>query len=232
VLSSGRTTFTNRGRQLFKIEIPDIFDNTVKGWSEKDYITSEYLTSDKFRATNSFNLTYFITDKEGNYILNYSLEEVIIKLQGLKYWLKRNIIPMTHKILDITGNAYTETAQNLTHNVYDCRVINIKEQMTPITFKMNEVYLTPVNSGSTVYNCVLDFYSIIEDLGADYNPNQILNSTGELLRKPRPYYEFSNKLVTPDIFDVKIRTYKTYKEWAPYVTYEDGDKVIYFDKPT
>jgi hypothetical protein len=92
VLSSGRTTFTNRGRQLFKIEIPDIFDNTVKGWSEKDYITSECLTSDKFRATNSFNLTYFITDKEGNYILNYSLEEVIIKLQGLKYWLKKKVM--------------------------------------------------------------------------------------------------------------------------------------------
>ena len=230
VLSSGRTPFTNRGRQLFKIEIPDIFDNTVKGWSEKDYITSEYLTSDKFKATNSFNLTYFITDKEGNYILNYSLEEVIIKLQGLKYWLKRNIIPMTHKILDITGNAYTETAQHLTHNVYDCRVINIKEQMTPVTFKMNEVYLSPVNSGSTVYNCVLDFYSIIEDLGADYNPNQILDGNGDLLKKPRPYYEYANKLVSPDIFDVKIRTYKTYKEWAPYVTYENGDKVIYFDK--
>lgn len=112
VLSSGRTIFTNRGRQLFKIEIPDIFDNTVKGWAEKDYITSEYLTSDKFRATNSFNLTYFITDKEGNYILNYSLEEIIIKLQRLKYWLKKNIIPLTHKILDITGNAYVETGNH------------------------------------------------------------------------------------------------------------------------
>lgn len=230
ILSSGRTRFTNKGRQLFKIEIPDIFDNTVRGWSEKDYITSEYLTSDKFKATNSFNLTYFITDKDGNYILNYSLEEVIIKLQGLKYWLKRNIIPMTHKILDITGNAYTDTDSNLSHNLYDCRVFNLKEQMTPVTFKMNEVYLSPVNSGSTVYNCVLDFYSIIDGLGADYNPNQIIDGNGEMLKKPRPYYEFAEKLTSPDIFDVKIRTYKTYKEWAPYVTYQMGDKVIYFDK--
>jgi hypothetical protein len=230
VLSSGRTIFTNRGRQLFKIEIPDIFDNTVKGWTEKDYITSEYLTSDKFRATNSFNLTYFITDKEGNYILNYSLEEIIIKLQGLKYWLKKNIIPLTHKILDITGNAYVETGNHLTHNMYDCQMFKLKEQMTPVTFKMNEVYLSPVNSGSTVYNCVIEFYSIIENLGANYNPNQILDGNGELLDKPKPYYEFSNKLVSPDIFDIKIRTYKTYKEWAPYVTYDVGDKVIYFDK--
>ena len=230
VLSSGRTRFTNRGRQLFKIEIPDIFDNTIKGWTEKDYIISEYLTSDKFRATNSFNLTYFITNKEGDYILNYSLEEIIIKLQGLKYWLKRNIIPMTHKILDITGNAYTETSNFLSHNVYDCTMIKIKEQMTPVTFKMNEVYLSPVNSGSTVYNCVLDFYSIIENLGANYNPNNILDTKGEVRKKPRPYYEFSNKLVSPDVFDIKIRTFKTYKEWAPYVTYQKGDKIIYFDK--
>jgi hypothetical protein len=38
--------------------------------------------------------------------------------------------------------------------------------MTPVTFKLNEVYLLPINSGSSVY-CVLDFYSIIPGIGTE-----------------------------------------------------------------
>ena len=88
--------------------------------------------------------------------------------------------------------------------------------MTPVTFKLNESYLYPVNSGSTVYNCVLDFYSIIPGLGTE--------------KEVKPNNDFKEKLVTPDIFDIKVRTYKTYKEWVPYTTYSIGDKVTYFDK--
>lgn len=102
--------------------------------------------------------------------------------------------------------------------------------MTPITFKLNEVYLQPVNSGSTVYNCVLDFYSIIAGTGANVNPNNLRNIRGELLTKIKPYNDSLNSLDHPDIFDIKVKTYKTYKEWAPYVTYELGDKVIYYNK--
>jgi hypothetical protein len=106
----------------------------------------------------------------------------------------------------------------------------MKEQMTPITFKLNEVYLQPVNSGSTVYNCVLDFYSIISGTGTNVNPNNLRDSNGEIIQKPIAYNDFVENLTHPDIFDIKIRTYKTYKEWAPYVTYEKGDKITYFDK--
>jgi hypothetical protein len=81
----------------------------------------------------------------------------------------------------------------------------------------------PVNSGSTVYNCVLDFYSIIPGVGPDIlNPIDV-NST-----KPKPFNGVD--LVSPDYFDIKIRTYKTYKEWVPSTTYNIGDRVIYFDK--
>ena len=48
--------------KLFKVEIPDIFDNTVKGWNDKDFLKN-YLPNDNFEETNMFNLTYFITDK-------------------------------------------------------------------------------------------------------------------------------------------------------------------------
>lgn len=201
--------------KLFKVEIPDIFDNTIKGWNEKDFL-AKYLPNDGFEETNMFNLTYFITDKEGNYILNYSLDEIIIKLQGLKYWLKRNIIPLTHKIMDITGVSYFNGGTYIQHTTYDNVNITINENMTPVTFKLNESYLYPVNSGSTVYNCVLDFYSIIPGLGTE--------------KVVKPNNDFKEKLVTPDIFDIKVRTYKTYKEWVPYTTYSIGDKVTYFDK--
>jgi hypothetical protein len=201
--------------KLFKVEIPDIFDNTIKGWNEKDFL-SKYLPNDGFEETNMFNLTYFITDKEGNYILNYSLDEIIIKLQGLKYWLKRNIVPLTHKIMDITGVSYFNGSSSIQHTTYDSVNIVINENMTPVTFKLNEAYLLPINSGSTVYNCVLDLYSIIPGLGSE--------------KEVKPNNEFKSRLSTPDTFDIKIRTYKTYKEWVPYTTYNLGDKVIYFDK--
>jgi hypothetical protein len=81
----------------------------------------------------------------------------------------------------------------------------------------------PVNSGSTVYNCVLDFYTIVEGIGADKNP------TG-LITPPKPYFEYKEQLRLPEYFNIKIRTYKTYKEWAPFTNYSKGDKVTYYGK--
>ena len=206
--------------KLFKQEIPDIFDNSVPGWTESDFFKNNFPNND-YEATNLFNLTYAITDKDGNNVLNYSIDEVIIKLQGLKYWLKRNIIPLTHKILDITGKAYFNDQPQIQHTSYDVQIFNIRQNMTPISFKLNEAYLMPINSGSTVYNCVIDFYSIIDKVGADKNP------TG-LTPPPKPYNGIPLEL--PEYFDILVRTYKTYKEWYPFTTYNIGDKVSYYGK--
>ena len=194
--------------KLFKVEIPDIFDNTIEGWTENEYIKNNF-PNDNYEETNMFNLTYFITDIDGNITINYTIDEIIIKLQGLKYWLKRNIIPLTHKILDITGRSYFKGINEIVHTSYDIRIINNKENMTPITFKLNEAYLMPINSGSTVYNCVIDFYNINNSDVKSYN-----GVTTEL----------------PDYFDISIRTYKTYKEWQAFTTYNINDKVIYYGK--
>jgi hypothetical protein len=183
--------------KLFKVEIPDIFDNSVDGWVENDFIKHTY-PNQYFEETNLLNLTYFITDKEGNNTLHYSLDEVIIKLQGLKYWLKKNIIPLTHKILDITGRAFFKNGSQIQHRLHDISIINMRQRLSPVDFNLTEAYLMPVNSGSTVYNCVLKFGAI-----GDY---------------------------LPDYFSIDIRTYKTYKEWAPFVTYNKGDKIIYYGK--
>jgi hypothetical protein len=205
--------------KLFKVEIPDIFDNSIQGWSnDGDFLKHTYPNAN-YEETNLLNLTYDITDKSGNNILTYSIDDVTIKLQGLKYWLSKNIIPLTHKILDITGKTYFKGGNQITHKMHDVRIFNVNENMTPITGKLNEAYLMPINSGSTVYNCVIDFYSIIDGVGADKNP------TG-LTTPPKPFNGVELKL--PDYFNIKIRTYKTYKEWTPFTSYQKGDKIIYY----
>jgi hypothetical protein len=189
--------FSSDFRKLFKVEIPDIFDNTVEGWKENDFIKGTF-PNVNFENTNLFNLTYKITDKEGNNILLYSLGEVIIKLEGLKYWLERKVIPITHEILDITGRADFVGNTDIVHRNYDTKILNVRQSMTPIDFNLTEAYLMPVNSGSTVYTCHIDF---------TYNNGEI-----------------------PDYFTINVRTYKTYKEWNPFITYQIEDKVTYYDK--
>jgi len=204
--------------KLFKVEIPDIFDNTIDGWNESDFL-KHTLPNDKFEETNLLNLTYNITDKDGTNLLGYSLDDITIKLQGLKFWLKRNIIPLTHKILDITGKSYFKDGIQITHKVNDIRIINIKENITPIKFRLNEAYLLPVNSGSTVYNCVLDFFTIND---TSTNNDDIINN----ITKPFNGVD----LTLPDYFNIKIRTYKTFKEWEPFTTYKKGDKISYYER--
>jgi hypothetical protein len=187
--------------KLFKVEIPDIFDNTVEGWKDNDFIKHTF-PNPKYEDTNLFNLTFRITDKEGNNILYYTLEEVQKKLQGLKYWLQKNIIPITHKILDITGRADFVGGTTLVHQTRDAQIFRVNENFTPILFDLNEVYLLPVNSGSTVYNCVLDFY---------------IN-------------ESVSRSLLPQYFSIDIRTYEIYREWYPFRNYQIGERVVYFNK--
>lgn len=205
--------------KLFKVEIPDIFDNSTPGWNDKDFLKHTF-PNDNYTSTNLFNLTFDITDKDGNNVLGYTLDEIIIKLQGLKFWLSRNVVPMTHKILDITGSTYFRAPKQITHKMHDMKMFKIRENMTPITFKLNEAYLLPVNSGSTVYNCVLDFYTLIKGAGEDPDPNMIGNA---------PIPMNGVELILPDYFDVRIRTYKTYKEWAPFITYGKGERIMYYN---
>ena len=196
--------------KLFKVEIPDIFDNTIEGWNDNDFL-KHTMPNENYEETNLFNLSYDITDKSGNIKLNYTLDEVTIKLQGLKGWLKRNIIPITHKILDVTGNSYLNTETNISHKLSDVMIFKNRENMTPISFKLNEAYLMPINSGSTVYNCVLDLYTIV---------NNKMNI--------KPHNDYSDNIVLPDYFDIKVRTWKTYKEWEAFKEYSKGDKVVYY----
>ncbi len=199
--------------KLFKVEIPDIFDNTVEGWTENDFVKHTF-PNENYETTNLFNLTYNITDKEGNNVLLYTLREVQIKLQGLKYWLQRNIIPLTHKILDITGRADFVGVNTIQHRSFDIKIFNVKQSMSPVYFKLNEAYLMPVNSGSTQYNCVLDFYTLITSSHSSSLSTFPIPSTASL----------------PDNYSISIKTYKTYKEWFPFTNYTIGDRITYYGK--
>lgn len=184
--------------KLFKVEIPDIFDNSVEGFTVNDFL-KHTMPNPNFEETNLFNLTYNITDKNGENVLLYSLQEVLIKLQGLKKWLERNVIPITHKVLDITGRTDVVSNTYIRHKVFSRTSLKSTENITPIDFYINEAYLMPVNSGSTIYNVVIDF---------------VASKEGTL----------------PKDFSVVIKTYKTYKEWNPFTTYQANDQVIYYGK--
>jgi hypothetical protein len=188
--------------KLYKVEIPDIFDQSVVGWEDNDFLKGTF-PNDKYDDTRLFNLTYRITDREGNSLLTYTIEEVQKKLQGLKYWLQGNVIPLSHKILDITGRTDFLQENFISHQVKDVQTFNVHQSMTPVSFRMNEAYLMPVNNGSTVYNCVLDLY-------AD-QPNGVTQSL-------------------PDEYTIDIRTYEIYREWYSLKTYSAGEKVVYYDK--
>jgi len=220
--------------KLFKVEIPDIFDNTVSGWSPSDFIKNT-LPNANFQETNLFNLTYKITDKNGSSVLVYSLDEVIIKLAGLKNWLETNIIPLTHDILDITGRTDTVGSTNIQHENYDVTILNINSEMTPVDFDINEAILLPINNGSTVYNVVLvpstqddnfpDYYQIDIRTYQVYKDWDVFEtySIGDKVSYLGRLYESEingNKLNNP-------KKYEDSPKWSPNSKYIFGQIVEY-----
>src|SRR5690606_23402966 len=114
-----------------KIEIPDIFNSSVDGYNPKDFILQS-LPNKRYQKTRLFNLTYRITDLEGNYILGYSLDEVITKLLGLKKWLRENVMPIGTRISDLTGRGDTAATTTLWHDVKQSRKFTVDEDLTPV----------------------------------------------------------------------------------------------------
>jgi hypothetical protein len=220
--------------KLFKVEIPDIFDNTVDGWEASDFIKNTF-PNENFESTNLFNLTYRITDNEGTSVLAYSLDEVIIKLSGLKNWLEKNIIPITHDILDITGRTDTVGATTLTHENYDVTILNINNEMTPVNFAIEESYLLPINNGSSVYNVVLRPFTEDENYPEYYHINirtyQVYDewdvfttyASGDKVSYLGRLYESAidgNKLNNP-------KKYEDAPSWSPNFRYVFGQVVEY-----
>jgi hypothetical protein len=77
--------------KLKRTVIPDLLDRQVEGWSYSESIPSSL----EYVKTNLLNLTYRITDEEGNNTYLYTLKEIQVKLNGLKNWLRKNVLTFT-----------------------------------------------------------------------------------------------------------------------------------------
>jgi len=134
--------------QLQRVHIQDIFDNTIPGWSAIELDSVNYL------KTNLFNLTYQITDENGNYVQMYSLEEVQIKLTKLVAWLRKHIIPLSANILDITGLSYVPTSFYMSYDGSNyVKKITVNQENAVVNFD----YLMTLNI-DTNYLFTINFY--------------------------------------------------------------------------
>jgi hypothetical protein len=154
--------------KLHKIEIPDIFDPKVSGYTPNDYIIKS-LPDSRYEKTRLFNLTYRITDEDGNNVMAYSLDEVITKLLGLKRWLRDEIMPIGTRIMDITGRGSSSQELSVWHDVKSSTKLKMREYLTPVDFKV-ESYLQPVDNASRTHTVNVEFFTeSTEDLPDYYH---------------------------------------------------------------
>ena len=137
--------------KLHKVLIPDIFDNSVEGWNTYDYIRTPK-EKEVMKKTNLFNLAYKLTDENGDNVEMYTFDEALYKLNGLKRWLKRNILPLSTNIIDITGVATTNTNLYLNNDVSNqsmafdvTRTTSVVHFYKTLTQNFGESYLTTLN---------------------------------------------------------------------------------------
>ena len=224
--------------KLFKVEIPDIFSNAnsgISGWTVNDFLAGT-MPNSNYEVTNLFNLTYLITDKKGNNVLLYSLQEVIIKLHGLKNWLEKNVVPITHKILDITGRTDFVGVNTIRHKSFGLSSFKVTENMTPIDFNINEAYLMPINSGSTIYNVVIDFVASKSGVlpsnftlnirtyktYKEWNPFTMYNMGDQVI-----YYGIIYESTIDNNYIIDPRTYDNLPIWSADTDYYDGQIINY-----
>ncbi len=170
-------------KSLKRVLIPELTDRSVDGWTYPEDLSK----NTSYVKTNLFNLTYKITDEEGNYILLYSLKEIQTKLNGLKKWLRRNVVPISSNIRDITGLAYSpgtiwrrfDPCVNITKNV-------VMDSNTSVNFNymvsrnFNDSWIVSVRF-YTVTGIIPDFFDLkvityTKDPSSGLlNPQQIYN---------------------------------------------------------
>lgn len=169
--------------KLHKVLIPDIFNNSVQGWNSYDYVLDK--GKNNYKKTNLFNLTYRITDEDGNNVLMYSLAEVQFKLNKLKEWLRKNVIPISANIYDISGVA---DCKGILYNSFDPsnKIKKFEQDRTVPVINYN--YIATLNFG-TEYLVTVNFYTITGSTIPDDLYWQLKiktfdkDSTGKLLSK-------------------------------------------------
>ena len=234
---------------LHKILIPDIFDNSVSGWNETDFISSKYQNNISWKKTNLFNLSYSITDIEGNNVLIYSLDEVQTKLTKLKTWLRRHVVPLSTNLVDITG--VSDTSLTLYQNYDESNQVKksvVNRKSTVVNFN----YTATLNFGSD-YLVTVNFYTLFGATGTTIDNNEIPN---EYSVKIKTFYLSGTTFINPTETLIPVQYFKLHKtdlssfsfslnkNVDPYIyiettTYDnDGsgigyvnNKLFYYDEP-
>jgi hypothetical protein len=142
-------------KKLHKVEIPNIFDNRDSRYEEVDPLFFT-LPNKNFEKTKLLNLTYRITDFDGNSVQAFSLDEVITKLSGLKDWLQRKTLAVNTKILDITGRTDVRHSSYAKHSSNFVRNLKSNDEVAAVMFEV-EGYKQPVSNGSSLYNINIKF---------------------------------------------------------------------------
>jgi hypothetical protein len=204
-------------QKLHRVRIPDMFDNTVAGWTTNDWITGKY-DNKNWKKINLFNLSYNITDEQGNDILLYSLDEIQIKLNLLKKWLKRNMIPLSANLVDITGIAETENTYYRQHDVSNQSTKIYSSSNTEV---VNFNYTSTLNF-DTNYLFQINFYTLsginpsgwtakIQTFSRDLDTNNLV---------PQKYYKIMKNDLEPFSFNAdKIVDQYLYIETQYYNDY-------------
>jgi hypothetical protein len=184
--------------EMKKYEIPNVFTSKNGNWGDLNIFNNINYTPAKL-----FNLTYNITDFEGNNVSTYSISEVIIKLQGLRKWLREHVMPITHDIHDITGETHVRKDNVMVNMPYLTKTVELNQIISPVTAKLKEAYLQPVNSGSTVYTCKVEF-NVLDNKIPDYFTVEV--KTYMLYKEWQPYETYHKG----DIVSYFGRLFKSY----------------------
>jgi hypothetical protein len=109
-------------------------------------------------------------------------------LNGLKNWLRKNILPLSTNILDITGVAETS---NTTYYRGDCSYITKKVEVERNSTAVNFVLKETQNIGEN-YFLTIDFYTI----NPNFNPENGWNCKIKTFSK-----NINNELICEQYFD-------------------------------
>jgi hypothetical protein len=127
--------------KLIAVDVPDF--NKTGYLSQKN--SSTELPNSNLKKTSRFSLVYRINEPDGGVdewdtptvkeSFDFTPEEVLIKLYGLKRRLQKDYLPLQAKIVDITGEAdfFTQFTQNVWN---DQQLIQVQSSGTEVDFSI------------------------------------------------------------------------------------------------
>lgn len=194
---------------LKRVVVQDLLDRNIEGWSYSEELAKRI----GYKKTNLLNLTYKITDENGNNTNVFSLTEVQIKLNGLKKWLKKWVVPVNSNIRDITGVAQNT---NIIYRQFDPSNNIFKHKTNVSTETIGINYIATRNFNDSWLISV-----------RFYNVNDFIPERFDL--KVITYVKDENNILQPQTYNKIYKTdmlpYNFYLNWTDGIS----DKYMYIE---